>query len=212
MLICRRKPCATLPRAQEFGLFLELGMRDLTPANLEKHLNLAEIMDAHFLRVVLGGNLVMPEEPPDALTHQAIAVLRAAMSDIHRLNLTLGLENHFDVPTAHLVQIVREIHDPQVGLIFDTTNGLGFINRPEETLRQIGPYLLSVHLKDYIVQKVEAGYLIRGTVLGEGWLDLDAILQSVLAYNPDASLILEMTIRRVRHLHLRLAGCAGFSH
>ena len=58
------------------------------------------------------------------------------------------------------------------------------------------PHLLSVHLKDYVIAKVEAGYLMKGCALGEGCMPIETILRKVLAERPEASIIMEMTIRR----------------
>lgn len=181
--------------AEQLGISIELGMRDITKDNLEKHLEIADLLSSHFLRVVLGKNGLYKEKQPETLTQQAIEVFHDAIPTLKSLDVTIGIENHFDVTTEYLVNVVEEVNDRHAGLIFDTTNCLGFIRTPEETLKMLGPHLVSVHLKDYFAHKVEAGYLIRGTVLGEGWLDLEGILRSVLAYNPKASLILEMTIR-----------------
>jgi L-ribulose-5-phosphate 3-epimerase UlaE len=60
----------------------------------------------------------------------------------------------------------------------------------------MGPRVVSVHLKDYVLQKVEAGYLMRGAVLGEGRLGMDRYLRLIHELAPEATLILEMTIRR----------------
>jgi len=182
--------------AHELGIVIELGMRDITKENLYKHLEIAELLSSHFLRIVLGENSLYRKENPDKLTHQAIEVFKDVLPDIKTLDMTVGIENHFDVAPEYLVKIAEELGDKHVGLIFDTTNCLGFTTTPEETLKMIGPYLVSVHLKDYFVHKVEAGYLIRGTILGDGWLSLDEILRSVLSYNSRASIIIEMTIRR----------------
>ncbi|MBD3305968.1 TIM barrel protein [candidate division KSB3 bacterium] len=182
--------------ADDLGLFLELGMRDLTRDNLRQHLDIADTVSSHFLRVVLGKNSLYRDDDPETLLKTSLQVLHETLPEILDAGVTLGIENHFDLPAEYLVRLVQEINHEQVGLIFDTTNCLGFLKSPEETLRLIGPHLVSVHLKDYLVHKVEAGYLIRGAVLGEGWLNLEEILRSVLAYNSHASIIVEMTIRR----------------
>lgn len=182
--------------AQESGLFIELGMRNLTEQNLQRHFEIADVLSSRFLRVVLGDNSNYREEDPDRLIQQSCSVLKNALSELKSLGLTIGIENHFDVTTDNLVRLVQEIDDEHVGLIFDTTNCLGFIQTPEDALAMIGPYLVSVHLKDYMVHKVEAGYLIRGTILGQGWLPVEKILDAVRSYNPKVSIILEMTTRR----------------
>ena len=191
---------ALADQARELGLFLELGMRDLTAANLERHLEIAEIASSALLRIVVGPNQPLPPGEPVRLRERAVALLTEALPRCRQLGLTVGLENHFDLPPRELLRLVEEIDDDSVGVIFDTTNSIGFIERPEESLAILQSKLLSVHLKDYEIRKVEAGYLMSGTRLGEGRLDVEGILRSALAANPAASVILELTIRRAESL------------
>jgi sugar phosphate isomerase/epimerase len=190
------KLLAIKEKAQELGLFIELGMRHLTWENISRHLKMAELLSARFLRIVLGSKKPFPEHSPEALQAQAVRILREALPSCRERDVTIGIENHFDLPSKYLVRIIEEIDDRRVGLILDTTNCFGFIERPEATLQAFRPYLLSIHLKDFIIRKVEAGFLMTGTVLGEGWLDVENILKSALNSNPNLSIIMEMTIRR----------------
>ncbi|MDY7027874.1 MAG: sugar phosphate isomerase/epimerase family protein [Spirochaetota bacterium] len=188
-----KRECGRLTRN---GMFIELGMRDMSLENLRSHLELADVIGAGFIRVVAGKPSVFPENERESLKNQLLNVFDALLPDIRSLGIRIGLENHYDLPTQDLISIVRSIDDESIGLVFDTTNALGFIEKPEDTLRSVLPYLFSVHVKDYIVEKVEAGYLIRGAVLGEGLLDYRKLLSDVVEQKPDASIILEMTIRR----------------
>jgi sugar phosphate isomerase/epimerase len=187
---------AVKERADELGLFIEVGMRDATVANLKHHLEIAELLSARLLRVVLGQNRPFPEEAPEKLVMESIENLRAVLPIAKRIGVSIGIENHFDLPSADLVRIVRALNDPGVGMILDTTNGLGFMERPEETLEALKPYLLSLHLKDYVISKVEAGYFVTGATLGAGRLNTAAVLGQAIAANPNLSLIIELTIRR----------------
>ena len=184
-------------KAAQLGLFVELGMRDLTLENISYHLDLAELLSSSFLRVVLGKNRPTPEENPKALIDLSIQTLKAVLPRCQRQGVLIGIENHFDLCTNDLLTIVQAVNDPRVGMILDTTNCLGFVERPEETLKALSPYLLSIHLKDYLLKKVEAGYLITGTVLGEGWLDAAGLLQQLCNLpRPLLSIVIELTIRR----------------
>lgn len=182
--------------ARELGIVIEVGMRDLSRDNLARHLEIAERLSAPFLRVVLGKPSPYKEPEPEPLVEESIRVLSDAVPTLRRLGIKVGIENHFDLCPEDIVRVADAVNDPSVGLVFDTTNSLGFVRSPEETLRVMGPRLFSVHLKDYVVQKVEAGYLVRGVVLGEGWLDVDGILREALRFNPEIPIVLEMTIRR----------------
>lgn len=182
--------------AREAGIVIEVGMRDLSRDNFARHLELADRLSAPFLRVVLGKPSLYREPEPEALVETSVRVLADAVPAMRRMGILVGIENHFDLCPEDIARVVEQVNEPCVGLVFDTTNSLGFVRSPEETLRIMGPRLLSVHLKDYVIQKVEAGYLIRGVVLGEGWLNLDGILREAVEYNPSISIVLEMSIRR----------------
>ncbi|MBP7401771.1 MAG: sugar phosphate isomerase/epimerase [Clostridia bacterium] len=171
------------------GMFVEIGMHTLTRENLERHLALARELSADFLRVVLGPDF---DGRPDA----AAGILRDALPACRDAGVRIGIENHFDLPTRGLAEVVDRVGSDRVGMVFDTTNGIGFLERPDETLRTIGHRLLSMHVKDARMRKVEAGYLMTGTVLGEGTLDVPGLLRTAAELRPGLSVILEMTIRR----------------
>jgi sugar phosphate isomerase/epimerase len=182
--------------AGELGLFIEVGFSGITQAGLARHLDIAAVLGARFVRIVLGSGGVLPERHANELRTRAVSVIRAALPRCRDADIVIGIENHFDLSTDMLVSIAEELADERVGLIFDTTNALGFTEKPQETLVKLRPYLCSIHLKDYIVKKVEAGYFVTGTVLGEGLLDLGGILSQAVQSKPDLSVILELTIRR----------------
>lgn len=183
-------------KAAELNLFIEIGMNGLTYQNVQKHIYLAGLLDSRFIRIVIGGTRPGQKPNADMVKENAVTILKKIIPDIENNNLMVGIENHFDLPTNDLVEIVEKVDCKRVGLIYDTTNGLGFNEDPYYTLKIMAPYLFSIHLKDYHIRKVEAGYLITGTILGRGWLDVENILTQAVKANPVISIILEMTIRR----------------
>jgi len=95
-----------------------------------------------------------------------------------------------------VLKILKNINDPYVGAVYDTTDAIYFIERPERTLELLLPYIKSIHLKDYQLRKAEASIVMSGRILGEGQLNSKEILKTVLTANPKASVIMEVTIRR----------------
>ena len=178
------------------NLISEIGMRDITAENLRRHIRICSLLGSNFIRVVCGNPEPYPSSEPENLKSQALGAIRAVLPDLQEQGIFLGIENHFDLPTDDLVEIADTIDDPHVGLILDTTNGLGFIERVDETAAKVSHRLLSVHLKDYRIRKGEAGYQIEGTVLGEGILDYERLLRELLEGNSEISIILELTIAR----------------
>lgn len=182
--------------ARDNGLFLELGMRDLSWDALSRHLQLAEHLGAGMVRIVLGPPSAFPARDDEELVRTGIATLDKALPRLETTGIRIGIENHFDLTTPRLVEIVETVDHPQVGYVFDTTNGIGFVERPTETLTRFAARLFSVHVKDYEMEKVEAGYTMNGCALGEGLLDLDSVIETIASSPHGPSVILEMTIRR----------------
>jgi len=177
-------------RADELGLFLEVGMNTVTVDSLTKHIEIADRLSASFLRVVLGGPRCYKAEDAYRARDEFIAIFQQVLPLAKKYHIAMGIENHFDLPTYALREIVDAVDDESLGLIVDTTNGIHFLERPEETLEICRGRIVSIHLKDYLPQKVEAGHFISGTVLGNGDLD---VLPFLCACD---NIIMEMTTRR----------------
>ncbi len=182
--------------ADNLGLFIEIGMNDLTENNLFKHMRIAKTLSSNLLRVVISRNTFNNIQNIEYLQESSFDLLKKVIPKCKKYNVYIGIENHFDLPTKKLVNLVSRIKNEHIGLIFDTTNHLAFIEKPEDALKLFMPNLISVHIKDYLVQKVEAGYLISGTILGEGRLGIRKILNKIFYSNKLFSIILEMTIKR----------------
>jgi L-ribulose-5-phosphate 3-epimerase UlaE len=55
--------------------------------------------------------------------------------------------------------------------------------------------LFFVHLKDYEARKTDGGYVFSGVDLGEGSLDIEAVIQKAQSFNPHASFIVEYNMK-----------------
>lgn len=94
------------------------------------------------------------------------------------------------------------LNSSRIGAVYDTTNSIGMIERPEETLRILEPWVISAHLKDYSIFKSEAGYTMKGEDLGSGSLPLPEILRVLLSSDKLQSLIMELSIKRDESLNM----------
>ena len=183
--------------ADERKITVEIGFRNLTEENLSLHLAAADIFESPFLRVVLNEN-GGPRETAlnEEVLASSAALLRKRLPDLKSRNITLGVENYFDHDNAGLVRLIEAVDSPSVRLVFDTNNCFGFLKTPEKAFEEVAPYTSSIHLKDYRILKVEAGYFITGTVLGEGWLDASGFVKSALLHNPNMIFVIEMAVKR----------------
>jgi sugar phosphate isomerase/epimerase len=179
-------------RTKELGLIVEIGMNGASKENLRKHIHLAQIFGSKFIRVVIGDIGLEGEYAVDAVTNN----LNSTIHECRGAGIEIGLENHFDLPTPQIMRIIHNVHDPLVGSVFDSTNCINFLERPEETLDYMLPCIKSAHLKDFRMVKTEAGITLRGQILGQGIIDSKSLVKKILSNNPNASIIIELTIRR----------------
>lgn len=185
-----------LKKAAEYisrqGLSVELGMNGIFGGALDRHLDLCHVFGSNLLRAVTGRG----DMEQELLYQEAFKTIQNVMPRLERERIVLGLENHFDLTTDNIVRLIREFDSPWVRAIYDTTNSIGFIEPPDETLKKLLPYCVSIHIKDYEMQKAEAGYQMVGKILGTGQLDVREVVSKVKKISSIRSMVLEMTIRR----------------
>lgn len=180
--------------ASNLGIEIDVGFRGI--GNLKRHMEIARMLNAKNLRVVVGENIPTLCPHPEELCQSVAHEIRENLSILEAEGMILGIENNFELPIERLIQLVREINSQYVGLIMDCTNCLGLIENPYYVIQKMSGYIKSVHLKDYVVKKVEAGYRVEGVPLGSGWLNVPRFMTCIEEYAPDASIAVEYGMRR----------------
>ncbi|MGV3616572.1 MAG: sugar phosphate isomerase/epimerase family protein [Fimbriimonas sp.] len=176
-----------LPEMGAFGLRLEVGTRGLEDAVLRAGIAMAARVGAPFLRLVI-------DSPGDEPTpREAIERLRPYVGEAARAGVKLAIENHDRFSSETLVEIVNALGRERVGVCLDTANSIGSLEGPCETVSLLAPYTLCLHVKDVRARRFphQMGFVIEGTVAGEGALDIPWILQTLDAAGAVYSVILE---------------------
>lgn len=181
--------------AARYGIAVEVGMRGSSRENILRHIYIASMLGAKIIRIVLGAVSETIPKDSQKLKGEAFKSIKSVLSQLEDADLQLGIENHFDLETVELVDIVSQINNKRVGLIFDSTNCLGLIEKPLDVLHMMKGRLLSVHLKDYECRKIDGGYVFSGVDLGEGSLDIARVIQTARSFNPHASFIVEYNMK-----------------
>ena len=176
---------------REKNIAVELGMYGATYENLKRHVELAKLFGASFLRLAVGEKKDGVDTDPKVLA----ATLNRVLAEDEG-NIEIGIENHFDLTTDEIISVVESAKNPRLGVVYDTTNAIHLMERPEETLEKMAPYLKSVHLKDFKMDKTEASITMNGRVWGEGSLDTLGLLQTIERTHPEATIIMELSICR----------------
>jgi sugar phosphate isomerase/epimerase len=169
------------------------------PAAFEHAVTVAKAAGASSLRVVclLGRRYEMfdtLDEWQGAVDgfHRQIAM---AVPIVEKHRMRLGIENHKDWRVDEQVALLKQYSSEYVGVTLDTGNNLSVLDDPMETVEKLAPYTFNVHFKDMAVQETATGFQMSEVPLGEGILDLKAMVDTIRRAKPDVYFSLEMITR-----------------
>jgi sugar phosphate isomerase/epimerase len=126
---------------------------------------------------------------------QAKQSLALARPIVERHELRMAVENHKDLQAPDLLDLVKKLDSPQIGICLDTGNNLALLETPGETVKVLAPHAFTTHIKDMGVEEYADGFLIAEVPLGTGFLDLATIVATVRRVQPEIHLNLEMITR-----------------
>ena len=123
-------------------------------------------------------------------------MLRRTESVAKKHGVRLAVENHKDFRTDELIDLLKKIASEFVGVCVDTGNSIALLEDAIGTVEALAPFAFTVHLKDMGVEESRDGFLLAEVPLGEGILDLKAIVGTALRKaNPKVRFQLEMITR-----------------
>jgi sugar phosphate isomerase/epimerase len=127
-----------------------------------RFIDLANALDAKFIGVF--GNKYLAGVPREATLERVAAGLRELGTYASDKNVTVLLESHGDfTDSPTLVEIMRRADSAGVALLWDAHHTFAFGHEaPEDTYRQIGPYVRHVHLKDSVPAGDDRRYVLTG--------------------------------------------------
>jgi len=126
---------------------------------------------------------------------RAWQALLLAKPIVEQEKVRLAIENHKDWRSSELVEVLKKLDSPNVGICVDTGNNLALLESPLETVKTLAPYAFTVHLKDMGVEEYADGFLLSEVVLGTGFLDLPNLIEVLQRARPDIHFNLEMITR-----------------
>lgn len=169
-------------------------------ADLRRAVDIALELDVDILRVFSGNALA-------GLSHQQgmawiLAGLAAGADYAQSQGVTLALENHgrFAGRSDQVRDIIEQVNSPALRVNFDTGNFLPVGQDPVAAAQDLAPLVVLVHLKDMKLAKGDEtghvaadphGRLLTGSVIGEGLVDLPAVMAVLREAGYDGWLSLE---------------------
>ena len=190
-------------KAEKLGMFLE-GIISLprTPMDLERfeaEVITAKDIGARVIRVVMipgrRYETYQTLEQFQQAFQKGRESLKRAEPIAARHRIRLAVENHKNQRAAQQLELIQGISSEYVGICVDTGNNLALLENPLEVVRAFAPYAYAVHLKDQAVQEYEDGFLLADIPLGQGILDLPAMVRILREKQPDVRFTLEHMTR-----------------
>ena len=180
--------------AAERELFVEYGAIGTDPRRLARELAVAARLGSPVLRTFVGCDRHHPRTDLRAEIRGAVAGLRQVRRLAADLGIRIAVENHGDLATDELVEVIDRVASPWVGVCLDVGNPLLTLEDPLVSIRRLAAHAVTTHFKDYAVQQTNYGAKISGVALGEGCIDLPAALRLIRGAGRLDRLVLELPI------------------
>lgn len=126
---------------------------------------------------------------------RAWQALTLAEPVVARQGVVLAVENHKDRRTGELVDLLKRLDSRYVGACVDTGNNLALLEEPLAVVEALAPWARSAHLKDIAVAEYADGFLLAEVPLGDGFLDLKKVVETLRRARPGIRFNLEMITR-----------------
>ena len=177
-------------QAREWGIELEVGTRGFETEHLRGQIAFTQRVGATLLRTI-------PEAGDGRIPSMAelAAPLKSILPELESAGVKLAIENA-RTPSAEMRRVIDSLHNPWVGIALDTANSLAIPEGWEEVTRDLAPYAFSLHVKDFVVQRVwhMMGFTVEGRPAGQGQLDLAGLLETLRAAEVSPNAILELWV------------------
>jgi sugar phosphate isomerase/epimerase len=190
-------------RADAYGMYVEASISPPKSAEdlerFEKSVVLAQSAGARLGRTVILPGRRYEEFKSLEQFRQAeqngLQSLKWAEPVLARHRFFLGVENHKDQRIAEKIAVLKTLGSEFIGLCVDVGNSFTLMEDPLEVARAYAPYAFTVHFKDQAVRAKADGFWFADVPLGEGFLDLHALVKILRDAKPGVHLNLEVITR-----------------
>ncbi len=104
-----------------------------------------------------------------------MAIFKEVLPEFEAAGVKIAVETYEQVPTSRILEVIRGVDSPYLGICSDPANTVAALELPREVIDAVAPYVLNMHIKDFAFSRKEGwvGFTYSGAPLGEGLLDYD---------------------------------------
>jgi sugar phosphate isomerase/epimerase len=173
--------------ASGLKITIEVGTRGILNNNLLTYLRLAERLNSPIVRVVLDSLDYHPSED------EVINIIKPIMPEFGRVGISLAIENYETFNVKTLKRIVHHLDNEYAGICLDNANSFGSMDDTEKVVEELGPLAVNLHVKGFKIYRANhnMGFIIEGTSIDKGMLDLAWFFDRISEFGRDYNVILE---------------------
>lgn len=176
------------------GLFLEYGTIGTDPRRLERELAIAGRLGSPVLRTFAGFDRWHRRTNVAAEIRRAVAGLKRVRRMAEDFGIRIAVENHGDLTTDELLQVMQTVDSPWVGICLDVGNAMLTMEDPIVATAKMAPHAVTTHFKDYAMVPTNYGGKLTGVALGDGVIDLPAAVKLLRTKTALDCIILEIPV------------------
>lgn len=185
---------------QKYNMYAEFATKGIGYDHLVKVIRVADEVGADIIRTYIPITLNCQEDRKTggegrydlgkvrldfdpAVFDEAVVSLKRLIPVLKRYRIKLALENHEYETSEELVEVVKKVNSPWIGLHYDFGNSMMVWEEPVKAAENMAPYTLTTHFKDHIVIPCaddKYQYVVCGVPAGEGNIDLEKCLKVMM--------------------------------
>lgn len=180
--------------AKSYGFYIEYGTTGVEVDHLNHQLEIAKKLTSPVLRTYIGFNPHEKGVDPEKEVKHAIDVLNEVKKTAQKYNIKIAIENHCDLTTDELLDLIKKVDSEYVGVCVDLGNFMIHLENPVDSVRKLAPYIIDTHFKDYNSSMQNWGFKTFGVPLGEGKIDLASIVDILVNESKLDRIMLEIPV------------------
>ena len=161
--------------------------------DLVQHLGIARRLGAKVMRICGGGWRTRPASWPQ---HRArlVPMLRELVGPAEEHGVVMAMENHLDLTTEQMLEVMTTIDSPWLGVCLDTANNVRLFEDPTAVVAALAPFTRATHVKNVAAHRGSptTPYFWPSVVLGEGVVNVPEALRLLRQANYSGLLALEI--------------------
>jgi sugar phosphate isomerase/epimerase len=134
--------------------------------------------------------------PIEAMMEMTIKNLRSVRSQAMDAGVRIAIENHGEMQSRQVQQLIEATGRDFVGCCFDAGNPVRMLEDPVHAFEILGPYAFATHMRDSVIYEHPRGAAYQWVALGDGMIDFRRIVGRYAEVCPGAVFYLEIITGR----------------